>query len=93
MDNEEGRRISGMYSIEGDDPEQVNAHAATLWELRLLNQHYDPNIQRSTTEYNLDKSMRVDQRWKEVLKKDYQHKIFDTKQSITKKKSQSDDDI
>ena len=82
-----------MYSIEGDDPEQVNAHAATLWELPLLNQHYDPNIQRSTSEYNLDKSMRVDQRWKEVLKKDYQHKIFDTKQSITKRKSQGGDDI
>jgi singapore isolate B (sub-type 7) whole genome shotgun sequence assembly, scaffold_5 len=31
VDNEEGRRISGVYSISGDIPDQVNAHAATLW--------------------------------------------------------------
>lgn len=31
VENEEGRCISGVFSMNGNMPEQVNAHATTLW--------------------------------------------------------------
>ena len=31
IENGEGRRVSGVFNVGGDIPEQVNADAATLW--------------------------------------------------------------
>lgn len=33
--NEEGRCISGVFNMNGNTPDQVNAHATTLWYMRL----------------------------------------------------------
>ena len=91
IDNEEGRRVSGMYSMTGDVPEQVNAHAATLWELCLLRVHYDPTVAAFAREMEEAKSLRMDQKWREVLKRDYSHKIF-TASRLTKKKDEEMDE-
>lgn len=90
IENEEGRRVSGMYSMTGDVPEQVNAHAATLWELCLLRSHYDPTVAAFAREMEEAKSLRMDQKWREVLKRDYSHKIF-TASRLTKKREMDEE--
>lgn len=91
VDNEEGRRVAGMYSMAGDVPEQVNAHAATLWELCLLRSHFDPAVAAFAREMEQAKSLRMDQRWREVLKRDYSHKVF-TASRLTKRREEEMDE-
>lgn len=91
VDNEEGRRVAGMYSMAGDVPEQVNAHAATLWELCLLHSHFDPTVAAFAREMEQAKSLRMDQRWREVLKRDYSHKVF-TASRLTKRREEEMDE-
>ena len=45
----------------------------------------DPNILVFVKELEASKSMRMDQHWREMLKKDYRHKIF-TVEKLTRKK-------
>lgn len=54
-------------------------------ELCLLNRVSDPSILVFVKELESSKPMRMDQHWREMLKKDYSHKIF-TAEKLTKKK-------
>ena len=90
IENEEGRRVSGVFNITGDLPEQVNAHAATLWEAYLLKKHYDPNVVEFVKELGKNKPIPMNNRWKAVLERDFSHKMF-TSEKLTKKKKFEDD--
>ena len=85
IENEEGRRISGQFQLQKDVPEHVNGHAATLWECCLLRDHYDGNVVKAVKEFGEKRSRGRDEMWKEMLKKDFGHKIFSIK-SVTKAK-------
>lgn len=50
----------------------------------------DPAILSFVKEMEKDKSMRMEQNWREVLKKDYTHRIF-TAEKLTKKKEIRED--
>lgn len=76
---------------QGDVPEQVNAHAATLWELCLLHSHFNPTVAAFAREMEQAKSLRMDQRWREVLKRDYSHKVF-TASRLTKRREEEMDE-
>lgn len=92
VENEEGRRISGMYSIQGDIPDQVNSHAATMWEIVLLQKHYDPNVASFARELSNSKTLNTNQKWREVLKRDYTHRIFTEKKTVTQRKMEEESD-
>ena len=83
VENEEGRKISGMYSIQGDIPDQVNSHAATIWEICLLQKHYDPNVAAFAKELSNSRTLDTNQKWREVIKRDYKHTIFNNTTSVT----------
>ena len=53
---------------------------------------YDPVVRVFVKELELSKSMRMDQHWREMLKKDYTHKIFTT-EKLTKKKMKVDEEL
>lgn len=40
------RIANGVYHMEVDDPEQSNPEAATMWEVFLLEKHFDPTVQK-----------------------------------------------
>lgn len=66
-------------------------------ELCMIHRVSDPNILVFVKELESSKSMRMDQHWKSMLKKDYRHKIF-TVEKLTKKKQikenpENEDDI
>jgi len=44
----EDRIGRGSYNSEAEVPEQANAEVATIWEIALLRQHYDPRVQEAT---------------------------------------------
>ena len=90
VENEEGRRVSGMYSIQGDIPDQVNSHAATMWEIILLQNHYDPNVAAFACELNNSKTLNTNQKWREVLKRDYRHRIFTERINVIQKKKEEE---
>lgn len=90
IENEEGRRISGQFQLQKDVPEHVNAHAATLWECCLLKNHYDVSVVKAVRELGEKKNMRKEESWREMLKKDFGHKIFTIKR-VTKAKEKKGD--
>ena len=61
-------------------------------ELRLLQKHYDPTVAAFAKEMEASRSLRMDQQWREILKKDYSHKIFSSG-NITKKKVLAEEDM
>ena len=85
IENEEGRRVSGQFQLEKDVPEQVNAHAATLWECSLLLSHYDGNVAKAVKEFGQRRKLAKEESWREALKKDFSHRIFSIKR-VTKAK-------
>ena len=60
-------------------------------ELRLLQKHYDPTVAAFAKEMEASRSLRMDQQWREILKKD-SHKIFSSG-NITKKKVLAEEDM
>ncbi|CAG8608991.1 13236_t:CDS:10, partial [Ambispora gerdemannii] len=49
------RLTNGVYRAELDDPELCNPFATSLWELYLLEHHYDPKVRQATTHlYNFE---------------------------------------
>lgn len=85
LENEEGRRINGEFRIERDVPEQANGHATTLWENCLLRKHYDVHVVKAVNELEEGKAEGRRETWREILKKDFSHKIFSIKK-VTKAK-------
>ena len=61
-------------------------------ELDLLQTHYDPVVVAFAKEMGSAKSLRMDQQWREILKKDYSHKVFNS-DSVTKKKVMTEEDM
>ena len=62
-------------------------------ELCALDRIYDPIVRVFVKELEMSKSMRMDQHWREMLKKDYTHKIFTTEKLTKKKKIQMEDEM
>lgn len=56
----------------------------------MLEHVSDPHIIAFVKELEASKSMRMDQHWREMLKRDYSHKIF-TAEKLTKKKVVQED--
>lgn len=57
----------------------------TYREICILLHISDPTILSFVKEMEKEKSMRMEQNWREMLKKDYSHRIF-TAEKLTKKK-------
>ena len=62
----------------------------TYREICLLLHISDPTILSFVKEMEKEKSMRMEQNWRELLKKDYSHRIF-TMEKLTKKKEIRED--
>lgn len=91
VDNERDVASRECTPWRATSPSQVNAHAATLWELCLLHSHFNPTVAAFAREMEQAKSLRMDQRWREVLKRDYSHKVF-TASRLTKRREEEMDE-
>ncbi|RHZ68806.1 hypothetical protein Glove_293g11 [Diversispora epigaea] len=53
------RAYNGIYRLELDDPELCNPFATSLWELNLLENHYDPKIRAAAHTLSTYKSQNL----------------------------------